>query len=119
VLQSGTEAERYDAVITLANHVKKGWFATLLASTVDTATLIPKYIIEAVAFASRDVINEQVIWKIVQYSFSGYDEDENSSLVIQMKEASSKSKRDAFIKTFRETFPDDMATVFLDEVERR
>jgi predicted ATP-dependent endonuclease of OLD family len=116
-LVSGTDAERYDAVITLANHVRKGWYASLLAAAVNCAATIPKYILEAIAFAAHDIIDEQVIWKMVQYSFSGYDETDNQDLKNQMEAAELPDEQAEFISAFRKAFPSDMASIFLNEVE--
>jgi predicted ATP-dependent endonuclease of OLD family len=117
-LDSGNEAKRYDAVISIAEHIRKGWYATRLAAKIDYSTIIPKYILEALAFASREVIDEQIIWKMAQYSFSGYDEKDNEELKKQMESADTPDDKVAFIAAFRDAFPDDMATIFLDEMER-
>jgi predicted ATP-dependent endonuclease of OLD family len=118
-LDSENAAERYDAVLSIAEHIQKGWYATRLATEVDYLAIIPKYILEALAFASRKVIDEQIIWKIAQYSFSGYDENGNEDLRKMMAAADTPIKKAGFISAFREAFPGDMATKFLDEVEQK
>ena len=40
-IKSGTEAERYDSVMTVVNNIKKGWYATLLAEAIDARAVIP------------------------------------------------------------------------------
>lgn len=117
-LDSGTEAERYDAVLSVANHVQKGWYASQLAATVNCAAAIPKYILEAIAFASRDTIDEQVIWKMVQYSFYGYDETDHQDLKEKLDAANTQNEKGEFVDAFREAFPDDMASIFLGEVKQ-
>lgn len=117
-LDSGDEAKRYDAVISVTEHVQKGWYATLLAAEVNCTAVIPKYISEALAHASWEVIDEQVKWKIIQFSLSGYDEKDNVDLRIQMDEANTTNKRAAVISAFLESYPFDMATLFLNEVQR-
>lgn len=118
MLDSGDEAKRYDVVTSIATHIKKGWYATLLATKVDCSAIIPKYILEAFAFAARTVIDEQVIWKMVQYSFSCYDEKYKEKLKNQMEEACTTDAKTDFISAFRKEFPSDMVTAFLNEVER-
>lgn len=118
LLDSGEESERYDAALTLANHLQKGWYASQLAAAVDYTATIPKYILEAIAFASRDVIDEQVIWKMVQYSFDCYDGASYQDLRNQMNAANTSSEKADFIEAFHVVFPDDMASIFLSEVER-
>ena len=54
-IKSGTEAERYDSVMTVANNIKKGWYATLLAETIDARAVIPMYILDAIVFAAKDI----------------------------------------------------------------
>lgn len=114
----GTEAERYDAVLTLANRVQKGWYASQLAALLDCSATIPQYILEAIAFASRDSIDEQVIWKMVQFSFEGYDKKAIQDLKKQLDSAITQSEKANSISAFREAFPKDMLSLFLDEVER-
>jgi predicted ATP-dependent endonuclease of OLD family len=117
-VETGTEAKRYDSVISLANHIRKGWYASLLATAVDYTATIPKYILDAIAFASRDIIDEQVIWKIIQYSFGGYTESDVENLKIQLDGCNTPDKKAEFVSTFREAFPDDTASIFLDEAEK-
>ena len=116
-INSNDKAARYDSVKTVANSIKKGWYATLLATVVDYTAIIPGYILESLAFASHEIIDEQVIWKIVKYSFSGYEANDIKDLKQQFELAITPDKKDDFIAAFREAFPQDMATVFLNEVD--
>ena len=118
-LDSGTEAERYDTVMTLVNQVKKGWYAALLATAVNCTATIPRYILEAIGFASRDIIDEQVIWKMVQYSFDGYTTTDHQGLKRQMDAAVSPDEKVESIRAFREKFPGGMVSIFLDVIERK
>ena len=118
LIDSDDEVARYDSVMTVVNNVKKGWYATLLAAVVDYTAIIPDYIIKSLAFASHEIIDEQIIWKIVKYSFSGYDSNDTKDLKKQLKSANTEEKKNAFVVAFRNAFPKDMATMFLDEVDK-
>ena len=74
-IKSGTEAERYDSVMTVVNNIKKGWYATLLAEAIDARAVIPMYILDAIVFAAKDILSEKLLWKMVQYSFEQYNLD--------------------------------------------
>ena len=116
--RSGTDGEKYDTIISIVNHIQKGWYATLLAISIDCSAQIPKYILEAIAFAAHDIIDEQMIWKMVQYSLGGYDEKDYLDLKSQMKGASSREEKIYCIEAFHETVPHDMVNIFLDMVRR-
>ncbi|MDY0288952.1 MAG: AAA family ATPase [Sphaerochaeta sp.] len=116
ILDSGTEAERYDVVFISVNHVKKGWYATLLATSVDYTVQIPKYIIEAIAFASREIIDEQIIWKMVRYFCIKHEGAPFLGLKTQMIKANSLEERAIVIKGFRDNFSDETLSIFLDAV---
>ena len=117
-LSSGTESERYDAILMLVNHIKKGWYASILANAINCSAIIPEYILKAIAFASRDIIDEQVIWKMVQYSFDQYGVNGYQGLRNKFDTANTPGKKSESIKAFREAFPQDMVSIFLDEVEQ-
>ena len=54
--KQGTDAACAKTVLTLARDMGKGWYATTLSNYIDVAVSVPQYILEAVAFASREVI---------------------------------------------------------------
>ncbi|MDR0949381.1 MAG: AAA family ATPase [Lachnospiraceae bacterium] len=118
-LDSKKESERYDAVLSVAERIQKGWYATRLATEVDYTAIIPRYILEALAFASRDIIDEQVIWKMIKYAFNICSEENDKDLIRQMDDADTHDKRCAFVLEFRKAFSDDMVTEFLNEVESK
>ena len=117
-LDMGSGAERYDAVLSIVEHIQKGWYATRLASEVDFSAIIPGYIMSALAFASHEVIDAQVIWKLTRYSFARNNDKNMKELEGLIESADTPDKKAVFISAFRNAFPNDMATVFLDEVER-
>ena len=70
---------RYDSILTLVTGMGKGWYATVLSSTLDNSLVIPDYILKALVFASQHVLTESIIRKIGVYVLDMYDEDETIS----------------------------------------
>ncbi len=107
----GTDAERYDSISIITNRIGKGWYATLLADQIDSATIIPDYIIEAIAFASQDIITQKIKFKMVCFSIDEYKENEK---VISIKTLahSAKTKEDEVeaIEKFLAGFPNDIVS---------
>lgn len=92
-VKSGTEAERYDSVMTVAKNIKKGWYATLLAEKIDAGATIPMYILDAIAFVAKDILSEKLLWKMTSHSFNAYDLDEDyDDLKTAFKEARSSKE---------------------------
>ena len=113
-IKSGTEAERYDSVMTVANNIKKGWYATLLAETIDGRAIIPMYILDAIVFATKDILSEKLLWKMAQYSFEQYDLGSGfEDLKLAFKDAKSSKEIQETIKKFCDEFPDDMVSLFI------
>lgn len=65
----GTDAERYDSVLTIAKAIGKGWYATLLASSVGEDVVIPEYILRAIVYASQSIVSNDIFWKVARYRF--------------------------------------------------
>lgn len=101
------EAARYDATLKLANHLGKGWMATMLANDVDYLVRIPDYILGALAFASQEVITTEIRVKMIKYVLNQYEENDD---IIECKNligaGNDKQLEDEFIKRFKE---DDLA----------
>lgn len=113
-IKSGTEAEQYDSVMAIVNHIKKGWYATLLAETIDASTIIPMYILDAIVFAAKDILSEKLLFKIAKYSFEQYEPNSNlDDLKSAFEDAKSPKEIQDTIRTFCDKFPDDMASLFI------
>lgn len=113
-VKSGTEAERYDSVMTVANNIKKGWYATLLAEKIDAGATIPMYILDAIAFVAKDILSEKLLWKMTSHSFNAYDLDEDyDDLKTAFKEARSSKEIRETIEMFCDEFPNDMVSSFI------
>ena len=71
------EAERYDTVITVIGGIGKGWHGVLLANSIDRKVRVPEYIVQALVFATQDVVNLQILKRMALYVIESYgDEDD-------------------------------------------
>lgn len=117
-LEQGTDAACANTVLILARDMGKGWYATTLSNYIDIAVTVPKYILGAIAFASKEVISLDIVLKMIEYSLSGYDEKEVLALKRESEEIKTQEERKEFIKKFREEYKNDVVTKFLEEVDR-
>lgn len=116
---SDAENKRYDSVLTVAKAMGKGWYATILAEFINSAAIIPEYILEAVAFASRDVINSAIKLRIARYSINEYTKDENiEKLLKQYDDIENEQDISFFLNDFCSKFPDDVVAKFLELVKQ-
>ena len=95
----------------------KGWYATVLSNYIGVAVSIPQYILEAVAYASREVISIDIVFKMIEYSICGYDEKEETDLEKKIDKAITQEEKKDCIKQFRKEFKEDVVTKFLEEVD--
>jgi putative ATP-dependent endonuclease of OLD family len=58
---------RATEMLRLAESQGKGWFALLLAERIKPSTAIPTYILQAVAFACRRIIDDKTIVQMIKY----------------------------------------------------
>lgn len=117
-LKQGTDAECAKTVLTLARDMGKGWYATTLSNYIGMAVSIPQYILEAIAFASREVITIDIVFKMIEYSLSGYDVKEDDDLKKNIERAITQEEKRNCIKQFQEEYKEDVVTKFLKEVGR-
>lgn len=116
-IKSGREAERYDSVMTIVKNINKGWYATLLAETIDTSAVIPIYILDAIVFAAEDIVSEKLLWKMTQYAFEQYElGSEFNGLKVAFKDAKSPTEIKETIKKFCNEFPNNMVSLFITKV---
>lgn len=117
-IKSGTDAEHYDAVLTVAQNIQKGWYATLLASEIGANAIIPTYILDAIAFATKDIISPKLLWKMVKYSFEAYEDlgSDYDELKRRFNDAATVEQRTALISDFCDEFPKDMVSTFIAKV---
>lgn len=111
----GTECQRYDSILTLATGMGKGWYATILSEYINSAATVPEYILNAIAFASREVISIALILKMVHYSLSEYDEKSKtaSALLKEYNTIATEKDKEIFIQSFCIKLPNDVVSKFL------
>ena len=117
-LKQGTDAACANTVLTLARDMGKGWYATTISNYIDIAVTVPQYILGAIAFASKEVISIDIVFKMIEYSLSGYDEKEVLALKKESEKVKTQEERKEFIKKFRERYKDDVVAKFLEEVDK-
>lgn len=74
-LNSGNITRYGQRVLTMAENQGKGWFAILLGKKIDPHTVIPRYILDAIAFA-HPVVKKEVWFNILNYRMSCIEEDD-------------------------------------------
>lgn len=110
-----SEGKIYDTIMILADAVGKGWYSVLLSEYLDALAIIPNYIIEALAFATQEIITVQIKSKICFYSLNKYSESEKrDNLIGKYNKITDKD----FIQEFIVKYPHDMATIFVKACEQ-
>lgn len=80
---NGTDSERYDSVMSIAEEIGKGWYSVILSKNIDNSVIIPDYLLDAIAYSCQDIINKQIIEKIsifVLQKYKGTEEDVSDAL---------------------------------------
>lgn len=117
-ISTGTDAECANTVLTLARDMGKGWYATILSNYLDCTVNIPQYILQAVAFASREIVTVDIIHKMVEYSLGNYKESEAVlELLEEVKKAKSQDEKKNCIKKYRDGYPERILSKFLQEID--
>lgn len=94
--------ERSLGMLKLANRVGKGWFAIELSENLDSSVKIPKYIIEAVAFACQEVVDISIYKKILLYTCSLSEMDEELlSLEEDLKNSNNKNVNNTIVSLLK------------------
>ena len=109
---NGTESQRYDAVMKLTERYKKGWMATIMSGFLDATVGIPDYIINAIAFASSEVMNTQIEKKMLLTVLERYKESRELLQRLQAcrEECDFIDIKTEFVKDYSE---DNLAKFFL------
>jgi predicted ATP-dependent endonuclease of OLD family len=110
-------SSRYDSVMTLAKGMRKGWYATVLASNIMQNVKIPEYILEAIAFASRDSVTYEIIIRMMSYSLNKYSKNQIiEELGESFQNVKTEEERMKYIKNFCEKMPQDDVTIYTKKV---
>jgi len=106
------DVDRYDSVLTIACEIGKGWYSTLLASKIDYSAIIPDYILEAVVFASQEVVYFDILWKMFVYRLNGYVDEEAIEFKKDIEKIKTQEDKQCAILRFVREYPDDMFSLF-------
>lgn len=103
-----------EEILRIADKCGKGWLALMLSSKLTAASSIPAYILEALSFASKEIVNIGTYGKILRYRLDkmvelGYAEYFKFIITNNLKSMDEKS----LIAAYTMAFPDDPATVIL------
>lgn len=117
-IYTGTDAKCANTVMTLARDMGKGWYATVLSNYLDVTVFIPLYILQAVAFACREVVNINIIQKMVDYSLSSFGENDTAlKLLEEVKKARSQKEKKNCIKKYRKEWAEGTLSRLLHEID--
>lgn len=108
-----------NTVLTLANSIGKGWYATLLSSKIDGSIQIPEYILEAIAYSCQEVVTTDIKLKIISHSlayYPGFNAEAQDTLSVIMN-AQSTAEKENVIERYCITFPEDIAALFIRKID--
>ena len=72
---SSAEGERYDTILTVVTRIGKGWHAILLSNLIDRKVVIPEYIVQALAFATQDILTPIILRRMALYILESYKDE--------------------------------------------
>lgn len=72
-------------VLTMANQAGKGWFAIMLGKHISYKTIIPDYIVEAIAFA-KESYSKNIIADIIEFRMNKYAKEDDKIDFTSLKE---------------------------------
>jgi putative ATP-dependent endonuclease of OLD family len=104
-------------VLRLADTFKKGWFALELAEHIKPTSIIPSYILEAIAFASSDSISLSISRNITanRLDHQTSNQAERDNLKARLKDP--KQSTSDILDSFKNAFPEDPFTELLQYVK--
>ncbi|WP_391204443.1 AAA family ATPase [Psychrobacillus sp. L4] len=113
LLDSGDSVIVGKETLRLAKKEGKGWFALLLVETLSSRTIIPKYILEAIAFNSEHITEQHLVamahYRIMQEVNLG-----NPKFSIQDKAALDKLSLEELIEMIKSAAADDHLVQFIE-----
>ena len=62
-------------MLTVVKALGKGWHGILLANDIDRTVRIPEYIVQALAFATQDVITPHILKRMALYVLESYEDE--------------------------------------------
>lgn len=130
-LELGTTEESGREVLRLANKEGKGWFALLLSENINYSTIIPEYILKAIAFTCEhftDAHFEVIADYRIDQGIKNEDDPNNlifedlkikkEQMLLSSTESGSQSIFQEFAELYKEWLPADPLTKLLDFMGR-
>lgn len=77
-LMCSEPSTRNSAMLRLANHIGKGWFAIEISDKLDSNINIPSYIVDAIAFACQETVDIAIYKKILLHTFEISDKNDET-----------------------------------------
>ena len=108
-----------EEILFLSDKVGKGWFSTLIANELDGYIDVPKYIMQSLAWASRETMSLQIYTKMLCYSLPLYNCNESSEHLSSLNEANStKDMIDCMKKVvLGDLYSDDVVVKFIKQCD--
>ena len=116
-LESKTLAVAGKEVLRLAEKVGKGWFALMIAENLVSNTYIPNYILQALAFACSETIDDSSFRAMGLYRIRKRRKDDDFKPVFADIKELKKLQPDEFNEQYKERLPNDQLTKFIKLLE--
>tara|TARA_R110000764_G_scaffold233244_2_gene326095 strand:- start:1409 stop:3550 length:2142 start_codon:yes stop_codon:yes gene_type:complete len=108
-------------ILTMANQEGKGWFAIMLGKHISYETIIPDYIVEAIAFA-KESYSKNIIADIIEYRMNKNAKDDDKIDFSLLKEIISnyridKATIDEIVVEIKNKISEDQILTFIEKVK--
>ncbi|GAL81913.1 predicted ATP-dependent endonuclease of the OLD family [Algibacter lectus] len=107
-------------VLTMANQEGKGWFAIMLGKHISYKTIVPDYIVEAIAFA-KESYSKNIIADIIEYRVTKNAKDVEIDFTLLKEIIASyrvdKATIDEVIVEIKNRIPEDQILTFIEKVK--
>ena len=103
-------------MLRLAEKVGKGWFALLLSEKLDPWTIIPEYILRAIAFACHPTVTQAALVRMAEYRMKGQKEGPFESNLPEL-DTFEGMEADAYVMSYRTAVPEDDLALFCQYLE--
>lgn len=117
-LKAGGE-DRANTVLTLANSIGKGWYATLLSNLLDGSVEIPEYILDAIAYACQEVVTAEIKLKMIRYSLAFYPESYSAAqdILYAITHVQNAEEKEKIIERYCMAFSNDTPAIFIRKID--
>lgn len=108
-----------NTVLTLANSIRKGWYATLLSNLLDESVEIPEYILDATAYACQEVITAEIKLKMIRYSLAFYPKSYSAAqdILYEITHVQNAEEKEEIIKRYCMALPNDTPAIFIRKID--